>query len=191
MAVAPGAVGSVDAAALNQELALEVLRQAQETVKAQLAAGDSLTTKLTTVFGQAISLALAALGAAALALNSNSWLPIWAAVGLVCAGLAWGATARTALIGLRPQDWTPPAFEPEDLWIREVLNPLNAATGYLYIAAAMQTGIKTNHQQNVVLARTLVSAQRWLISALWVGVITAAGAAVVPPAIAWITSRLH
>jgi hypothetical protein len=55
-------------------LAEEVLRQAQETIKAQLAAGDRFTTELTTLFGQGVSLSLAAFGAAVLAFDKR-WLP--------------------------------------------------------------------------------------------------------------------
>ncbi len=190
MAVAPETSGTINAAALNQDLALEVLRQAQETIKAQLAAGDSPTTKLTTVSGQSVSLSLAVFGAAALAFTAKSWLPPWAAVGLFGAGLVWVATAAGAVMfGLRPQDWMPPAFEPKDLWKPEIMNPPSTASGYAYIAAALQDAITTNRQQNTALARMLIRLQVMLISAVWLGLLAGASAITGAHILAWILAR--
>lgn len=158
-----GATLASEGLPLNAAMAEEVLRQAQEVIKAQLAAGSDLAAKLTTVLGQAVSLALASFGAAAIAETKASWLPGWAAVGLLVGGLLWCATAAIALRGLRPEDWLPPGFEPMDLWRPEVLTPAGTAEGYLFLAAAIQENVTTNRQQNVVLARTLLRAQRGLL----------------------------
>lgn len=48
----------------NAKMAEEILREAQEIIKTRLAAGDGLSAKLSTAFGQSVTLASAALGAA-------------------------------------------------------------------------------------------------------------------------------
>lgn len=101
-------------------------------------------------------------------------------------GLVWVATAATALFGFRPQDWMPPAFEPNDLWKSEVMNPATTATGYAYIAAALQDAITTNRQQNTGLARTLVRSQTMLVSGLGLGILAGASAAAGPRILAWV-----
>ena len=155
----------------DPRMAEEVLRQAQEVIKAQLGAGSSLSAKLTTVLGQSVSLALAALGAAAIAEGRGSWLPAWAAVGLLVAGGMWGASAAIALRGLRPNDWLPPGFEPEDIWRPEVLTPSGPAEGFLFLAAAIQENVTTNRDQNLVLARNLRRAQQWMFYAPLIGLL--------------------
>jgi hypothetical protein len=177
MAVAPGTPGAVDSGALSQDLALEVLRQAQERVKAQLDAGDALNSKLTTAFGQAVTLSLSSFGAAALGFSNTSWVPAWLAVGLSTSGLIWSYAALVALRGLRPQDWLPPAFSPEELWRPEVLNPPDVARGYAYIALALQDAITVNEQQNIALSCTLSEVLGLLVHALWLGILAALGEA--------------
>jgi hypothetical protein len=174
MAIAPAAAGEVDAGRLDPALALEVLRQAQERVKAQLDAGNALTSKLATAFGQSVTLSLSSFGAAALAFNHTTWVPIWLAVGFAGTGLTWSYAAFLALRGLRPQDWMPPAFSPEELWRPEVLNPPDAARGYAFVALAMQEAITINERQNVALSLRLRQVLELLVHALWLG--AAAGA---------------
>ncbi len=175
MAIAPDAAVEVDAGALNQDLALEILRQAQERVKAQLDAGNALTSKLTTAFGHSVTLSLSSFGAAALAFNHTSWVPVWLAVWLFVSGLVWSYAALVALRGLRPQDWLPPAFSPAELWRREVLNPPDAARGYAFISLAIQEAITVNEQQNIALSRRLGQVLALLVHALWLGLLAAAG----------------
>jgi hypothetical protein len=177
MAVPPDTPGTVDSGALSQDLALEVLRQAQERVKAQLDAGNALNSKLTTAFGQAVTLSLSSFGAAALGFSNTSWVPAWLAIGLFTSGLIWSYAALVALRGLRPQDWLPQAFSPEELWRPEVLNPPDAARGYAFIALGLQEAVRVNEQQNVALSRTLSEVLGLLVHPLWLGALAALGEA--------------
>ncbi|HTZ69375.1 MAG TPA: hypothetical protein VMB71_01890 [Acetobacteraceae bacterium] len=107
MSIGPESAEEVDSNAFSQELALEVLRQAQQRVKAQLDAGNALTSELTAVFGQAVTLSISSFGAAALAFNHTSWVPIWLATGLFSSGLVWSYAAFMALRGLISQESPP------------------------------------------------------------------------------------
>lgn len=166
MAQAPGPAAGP---ALDEKMAEEVLRQAQEVIRVQLSAGDALEAKLTTLLAQAttllaqaVQLAVASLGAASLAEGAAGWLPPWAAAGFLISSVGWFVAAVTALRGLRAKDWYPPGFEPRNLWRSEVLQPDRTAAGFLYVALAMSRMIEDN-RPNIV---DLKSALAWTRSIL-------------------------
>ena len=133
------------ASGINPAMAEEVLRQAQEVIRAQLAAGDAITTKLTTLLTQSIALSLAALGAASLHFSpAGAWLPSWAAGFLIGAGVGWVIAAVYIVWALRPVAWDAPGISPKKLWSREVLFPQSTADGYLYIARTLQEAVDDN-----------------------------------------------
>ncbi|OYW08949.1 MAG: hypothetical protein B7Z53_03875 [Rhodospirillales bacterium 12-71-4] len=68
---------------IDEASALEILRQAQTLIAAQIDASKSIDTKATSVLQASLSLAGASLGAAALAMGDKAWLPAWGAAGLL------------------------------------------------------------------------------------------------------------
>jgi hypothetical protein len=179
MAEQPVGAVEIDANRLDKESCQEVLHEALDLVKTQVGATDSLSTKLAGVLGQATTLALAAFGAATLAVPDGSsqprWLPIWGGIGLATAGAGWAIAGIEAVRGLAPQEWQI-GFSPGKLWIPEVLTPAATAEAFTFIAAETQQIIDHNARTNAALARRLYRAQTVLVAALVAGVLVAATA---------------
>ncbi len=169
-------MSEIDADRLDKDACREVLDEARDYIKVQLSAADSLATKVSSVLGQATTLALAAFGAATLAVPVSPatarWLPTWAGIGLAAGALVWTIGAVYAVIELRPRSWLC-GFSPTKLWVPEVLTPDSSAEAYAFIASNMQQVIEHNDDENTRLATKLLYAQRLLIGGLVAGPLVA------------------
>ena len=165
---------------LNEAVCQEMLNEAQSLVKSQIDASDSLASKLTAILGQAIGLATASLGAAALVFPTGGtgkpWMPVWAALGFSGAGIAWIVTAFMAVSGLAPRRYQA-GFSPAEFWKPEIVTQTSTARAFASIAFQLQPMIDENAKANRKLANQLEKTRFALICSPVIGGMTASIAA--------------
>jgi hypothetical protein len=106
---------------LDQAVAAEFLKHAQALVQAQVTASTSIDTKLTSLFGQSITLSTATFAASTLPMARDAWLPAWAGIGLAMAGVSCAIAAALAAWGLRCSKWAAPGLRPSKLFLPSVI----------------------------------------------------------------------
>jgi hypothetical protein len=106
---------------LDQGVAAEFLKHSQALVQAQVTASNSIDTKLTSLFGQSITLSIATFAASTLPMARDAWLPTWAGIGLAMAGLSCAIAAALAAWGLRCSKWAAPGLRPSKLFLPSVI----------------------------------------------------------------------
>jgi len=167
---------------VSKETAAEILKQAQAVVAAQHAAGAAVDSKLATVLGQGVAISTAALGAATLPLASTGWMPGWAGIGLLVAGVCAAGGALTAWFGLRPREWAAPGLSPQKVALPSVLAS-KPQTAMMLMAWSYQDGAEENRRIAVGPSRALRFALGLLIAS------PAAGSFAAGSAWTWIAVR--
>lgn len=176
MAFAPGQFDKIDPTRIDNDIAQAVLENAQELLKAQLDAVDSLDGKLTTILGQNATLAAGALGTAASVFCGSvdvKWIPVVLAWGLAAAGIIWLIGAGWALWGLRPRSWNGAYFRPSILVDPDVLNASAPAMSYINLAARLEDAIEDNKHNLKDLANDVYVVQASLVAGVLGGGIVA------------------
>ncbi|NKC33681.1 hypothetical protein [Falsiroseomonas selenitidurans] len=172
---------------IDEASALEILRQAQTLIAAQIDASKSIDTKATSVLQASLSLAGASLGAAALAMGDKAWLPAWGAAGLLAMAIAFILAAYLAAWTLRVTNIAAPALRPATL-IEQGMHEVAAKQAYLFIAFELNKAIEINDARSREAGQRVTRALYASLAAPWAGLTGAASfaAAATPNLLTWL-----
>ncbi len=157
---------------LSKEVGAELLKLALAQAQSGWAAWDSLDRKLTAVFSQAVTLAVAVSGAVGAALRGRTEIPPYLALGAVVTGAFLVVAGLVALWGMRPRRVTPYGARPA--WAdTRALRAAEPPDGMLLLAWGQSDVWELNERNMKPVARSLLAAQVLLVGAAPLGAVAA------------------